>query len=65
MTDLNIDVKEVSLHLFCKQHQLKSLNKDSIYCKNIDNPSCIDLLLTNSAKSFERTYKVLNNDVMY
>ena len=55
MGDFNVDVKEVSLHLFCNQYKLKSLNKDLTCCKNIDNPSCIDLFLTNSAKSFEST----------
>ena len=55
MGDFNVDVKEVSLHLFCNQYKLKSLNKDPTCYKNIDNPSCIDLFLTNSAKSFEST----------
>ena len=51
--DFNEDVKELSLHLFCNQYKGKSLNKDPTGYKNIDNPSCMDLLLTNSAKSFE------------
>ena len=55
MGDFNVDVKEVSLHLFCNQYKLKSLSKDPTCYKNIGNPSCIDLLLTNSAKSFEST----------
>ena len=55
MGDFNVDVKEVSLHLFCNQYKLKSLNKDPTCYKNIYNPSCIDLFLTNSAKSFEST----------
>ena len=53
MGDFNVDVKEVSLHLFYNQYKLRSLNKDPTCYKNIDNPSSIDLLLTNSAKSFE------------
>ena len=53
MGDFNVDVKEVSLHLFYNQYKLRSLNKDPACYKNIDNPSSIDLLLTNSAKSFE------------
>ena len=53
--DFNVDVKKVSLHLFCNQYKLKLLNKDPTCYKNIDNPSCIDPLLTNSAKSFEST----------
>ena len=55
MGDFNVDVKEVSLHLFCNQYKLKSLNRDPTCYKNIGNPSRIDLLLTNSAKSFEIT----------
>ena len=55
MGDFYADVKEVSLRLFCNQYKLKSPNKDPTCYKNIDNPSCIDLLLTNSAKSFENT----------
>ena len=55
MGDFNVDVKEVSLHLFCNQYKLKSLNKDPTCYQNIDNPSCIDLLIINSAKSFEST----------
>ena len=43
MGDFNVDVKEVSLHLFCNQYKLTSLNKDPTCYKNIDN-SCIDLL---------------------
>ena len=43
MGDFNVYVKEVSLHFFCNQYKLKSLNKDLTSCKNIDNPSCIDL----------------------
>ena len=55
MGDFNVDVKEVSSRLFRNQYKLKSLNKDPTCYKNIDNPSCIDLLLSNSAKSFEST----------
>ena len=55
MGHFNVDVKEVNLRLFCNQYKLKSLNKDPTWYKNIDNSSCIDLLLTNSAKSFEST----------
>ena len=55
MGDFNVDVKEETLHLFCNQYKLKSLKKDPTCYKNIDNPSWIDLLLTNSAKTFEST----------
>ena len=48
MADFNVDVKDVSFHLFCNQHKLKSLNKDPTCYKNIGNSSCIDILLNNS-----------------
>ena len=40
---------------FFNQFKLKSLNKDPACYKNNDKPSCIDLPLGNSAKSFENT----------
>ena len=40
MGDFNLDVKEVSLHLFCNQCKLKSPNKDPTCYKNVDNLSC-------------------------
>ena len=58
MGNFNVDVKEVNLLLFCSQYKLKSLNKDLTCYQNIDNPSCIDLLLTSSVKSFKSTYTV-------
>ena len=55
MGDFNVDVKEISLHLLCSQYKSKSLNKDLACYKNIDNPSCIDLLLTYLANSSKST----------
>ena len=56
MGNFNVDVKkEFAFHLFCNQYQLTSLNNDPTCYKNIDNHSCIDLLLTNSTNSFEST----------
>ena len=54
MGDFNVDVKEINLHLFCNQYKSKLLNKDPTCYNNIDNPCHIDLLLTNSAKSFRK-----------
>ena len=48
--DFNIDIQELSLHLFCNQYKIKSLNKDSTYYKNIWKPCCIDLPLSNSLR---------------
>ena len=38
---------------FCNQYKLKSLNKEPIWFKYVNRPSCIDLFLTNNWKCFE------------
>ena len=37
------------------QHNLQSINKEPSYYKNPNNPSCIDLFLANSSRSFYQT----------
>ena len=37
------------------QHNLQSTNKEPLCHKNPNNPSCIDLFLTNSPRSFYQT----------
>ena len=53
MGDYNVDVKETNMKVFCNQHKFKALNEEPTCFKNFNNPSCIDLFLTNSSKSFE------------
>ena len=43
---------------FLYQHELSSIVKESKYFKNVSNLSCIDLILTNSALSFQHTLTV-------
>ena len=43
------------LDTFLYQHELKSLNKEATCYKNPNKPSCIDLILTNSPRSFFNT----------
>ena len=38
---------------FCGNYNLKSLVKQSTCYKNPDNPTCIDLMLTNAPRSFQ------------
>ena len=44
----NRDIEEL-----CKNYNLKSLIRVPTYYKNVNNPSCIDLILTNSQGSFQ------------
>ena len=46
------------LDSFLYQHELKNLIKEKTCFKNVSNPSCIDLFLTNNALSFQHTETV-------
>ena len=46
----------VAQKVFCNQHTFKALNEEPTCFKNFNNPSCIDLFLTNSSKSFEKCF---------
>ena len=56
--DFNIDKGEEKLQDFLFERNLKNLVKEDTCFKSIDNPSCIDLFLTNSAPSFQHTTTV-------
>ena len=51
--DFNVEVKEKNISDFMSTYNLKSLVKQKTCFKNPDNPSCIDLILTNSPRSFQ------------
>ena len=56
--DFNEQATDHYLSLFPYQHDLSSMVKESTRFKNVSNPSCIDLFLTNSALSFQHTQAV-------
>ena len=49
----NVEAKEKSISDFMSTYNLKSLVKQKTCFKNPDNPSCINLILTNSPRSFQ------------
>ena len=51
--DFNVEAKEKNISDFMSTYNLKSLVKQKTCFKNPDNPSCIDLILTNSPRSFQ------------
>ena len=53
--DLNSEIGESSMHDFCNRYNLHSLCHKSTCYKNLEKPSCIDIFLTNSLKSFQNT----------
>ena len=51
--DFNSKISERSMHDFCNVYNLESLPNTPTCFKNLENPSCIDLLLTNSKNNFD------------
>ena len=51
--DFYVEVEEKNISDFMSAYNLKSLVKQKACFKNLDNPSCIDLILTNSPWSFQ------------
>ena len=50
--DLNSEMSEPSLDVFCQTYNLESIINKPTCFKNSKNPSCIDLMLTNKQERF-------------
>ena len=55
MGDLNSEIDEERMNIFCNTYCFKCLVKEPTCFKNIYNPSCIDLILTNKSLCFQHT----------
>ena len=53
--DFNAEEKENTLSEFMDLYDLKNLVKQNTCFKSVENPSCVDLFLTNSSRSFQNT----------
>ena len=53
--DFNVCVEDSSMSEFCDTYNLKSLIREPTCYKNPENPSCIDLILTNRPCSFQNS----------
>ena len=56
--DFNVEINQPSMKSFCGFNTLTSLIKEPTCYKNQQNPSCIDLILTNSPYRFQNSYVV-------
>ena len=56
--DFNANDSENCLSDFLFRHDCKNLVRDKTCFKNVENPSCIDLFLTNSPNSFQNTFAI-------
>ena len=50
------------MNIFSATYNFKNLVKEPAYYKNVDNPSCIDLILTNKPLYFQMT-TVIETDI--
>ena len=53
--DFNSEMHEDAMNVFCATYNLKNLVNEPTCFKNADNPSCIDLILTNKPLNFQMT----------
>ena len=56
--DLNMQEGDVCFDEFLDQFHVKNLVKEPTCYKNPDNPSCVDLFITNNSRSFMKTTTV-------
>ena len=56
--DFNTETAEHYMKSFLYEHELSNLVKEKTCFKNMQNPSCIDLLLTNNSCAFQQTTTV-------
>ena len=55
MGDFKAEISEPNLVSFCTFYNFKSLINKPTFYKDLDNPSCIDLILTNSPNYFQNS----------
>ena len=53
--DFNVSISDQYMESFCESYNFKSLIKDPTCFKNPENPSCIDLIITNNPHSFRNS----------
>ena len=54
----NIEILEEAIEPFLYMHELYNLVKEETCFKNMQNPSCIDLLFTNNVYAFQQTIAI-------
>ena len=52
--DFNVEIQNKCMMDFCKSYSFRSLSSRPTCFKNLENSSCIDLVLTNSPNNFPK-----------
>ena len=55
MGDFNAEISDSDMEPFCTINNLKCIIKEPTCYENPDNPTCIDLILTNCPKNFQES----------
>ena len=53
--DFNVGIDESHIKSLCETYKLKNLIKQQTCYKNLDNPKCIDKILTNVLRTLQST----------
>ena len=53
--DFNVQENDTSVKYFCDIHNFQHLIKNPTRYKNSNNPKCVDLILTNRQRSFQKS----------
>ena len=53
--DFDVGIEEQHINAFCDNYNLTSVIKQRTCYKNPNNPTCIDLILSNTPRSFQST----------
>ena len=56
--DFNAQEGEGDVEDFLYIHDLKNIQENKTCYKSVNNPSCIDLILTNSSRSFQNMHNL-------
>ena len=55
MGGFNVEPNDATINNFCQMYGCKNIVKDETYLKNPIKPTCIDLIITNKPKSFQKS----------
>ena len=53
--DFKVGIDETHMNSFCETYNVPNLIKQPTCYKNLDNPTCVDLILTNDSRTFWST----------